>query len=116
MYRDVSQLNHYLFLSIDKRFGKLPPAIQKEYRDELAAVIEQNMECTICAYSPLGLKGIFKFELLVQYSKKSSIQALVRKLFSINMGRYLELSYTMIGFPQVSQYIAKQICNVIRAG
>jgi chlorite dismutase len=96
------QYHNYIFLS--SKIQNLPPNSFKKNRKEFLEIIDQSKEVVINGYATLGLKVGTNILLWFQSDSLESIQDLINQLMHTELGKNLEISYSLLGIARPTQY------------
>ena len=97
----------YIFFDIDSALARVSGNDLEKYRAAFAALVGKRPEVYTRAYATLGFKAGARFMLHLRAQEASAIQDLVRDLLHTELGKYLKITYTLLGLTRASPYNPK---------
>ncbi|MBI3287528.1 MAG: chlorite dismutase family protein [Chloroflexi bacterium] len=98
----------YLAFRLDPSWRRLPEEERRRGREEFALEVQrEEAELHTYAYSGLGLKMGLDLLLWRNASSVDAFQASLSRLLTTGLGRYLEVSYSLLGLIRPSTYVRR---------
>jgi chlorite dismutase len=101
---DQNPYHHYIFFEVAPDFYQSAPPLQRQAKQEFAALIEKSGELIITPYSTLGLKAGSTFMLWIRSESPEAVQTLLSLVHRTKLGSWLNISSTFFGIVRPSVY------------
>ena len=106
---EARQFIKYTLFKADAAWRRLPAADRQKGRAEFAAAIEScSSKIRTYGYSTVGLKAQGDLLLWQVTSSVEALQDSTAQLLQTGLGRYLEVSYSLLGLIRPSHYVKRQ--------
>jgi chlorite dismutase len=99
--------HNYIFFKIEPLFAKLPATSQTTYKKEFLKELKKERNVTTYTYATVGLKANTNILLWFQAETIDEIQQFLNRLLHTKLGRYLQITYTLLGMTRPTQYSPK---------
>ena len=102
----MDNLTHYnyIFFKLLPEIFEIPEKTMSVYKEEFIQIIEKHANVRIYGYSTLGLKNSTAMMFWIQSASIENMQVVLQNLLHTNLGKYLEISYTLSGIKRRSSY------------
>ncbi len=96
--------HQYIFFAVNRAVHDLSPEIITTLKKEFISSVESEKQCTVFAYSLLGLKGETAFMLWIQSDDVHHAQEFVSRILKTKLATYLAITHTLFGIIGKSVY------------
>lgn len=106
MEEQRSQFVKYDFYKLDPQWRRLPSNEKAEHKQEFLAVLDElSSDVSVLPYSLVGIRGDCDFLLWKVAWDLEQLQELATRLWSTNLGKYLEIPYSYLAMTRHSPYV-----------
>ena len=98
----------YTLFKTDPAWRRLPAAEREAGRAEFACAVQACSAVTTHAYSTLGLKANADLMLWRHSESLEAMQEMIARLLLTGLGRYLEISHSLLGLTRPSVYVRRR--------
>ncbi len=102
------QFVQYLAFKTDPAWRRLPEAERRQGREQFAQELERPADIQTYAYSTLGLKSDTDLFLWRMAGSPEPLQESLSCLLLTGLGRYLDVTHSMVGLIRSSTYVRRQ--------
>lgn len=96
--------HNYIFLAVQPSFHLLSMTKRELHKEYFLKQLKKKSNVVINTYATLGLKTNTHILLWLQADSLEEIQILLNKLMHTSLGKYLVISYTLVGLTRPTQY------------
>ena len=98
----------FIFFKLDSKWRQLAGEAKKKGHEEFIRELKiRDSQITINIYSTIGLKANTDFMFWITAHSIDLMQELISRLLNMGLGKYLEISHTMLGLIRNSVYAQK---------
>src|SRR6266849_6222125 len=96
--------HNYIFFKSDPVFNEFPSDTRKKYQQEFLKILVGNKNIIVNTYATFGLKINTNILIWFQADTIEAIQNHLNTLMHTNLGKYLQITYTLFGMTRPTQY------------
>ncbi len=96
--------HNYLFFTSDSSLQDLSAETREQHNKAFLKLLASDNNVIVSTYSTVGLKANTQILIWFQADTIDTIQNLLNKLMHTDLGKYLQITYTLFGMTRQTQY------------
>lgn len=99
--------HNYIFFTSNPALHNVPQATIEKYKKAFLKLLLSEKNIVVSTYATVGLKVNTEILIWFQADSIDEIQNLLNKLMHTDLGKYLQITYTLFGMTRPTQYSPK---------